>query len=371
MASRRALRPLRAADRWASSSAACDFRMPRICCFWSSESDRPSRRPGAGVCAARLAGEKARQGQGAGGDREGESAGSRRDAHVSFSCVPRHWTPRGPGGLRPGAKLRSVERKYVLKTPSRLKSLPRRLRPGAERRAARRRPRRGRAHPRHRGRRLRKDAHARLPRLPPDRVGPRPLAHPPADLHEQGRARDAPAGRVAPRRRHAAAGRRDVPLRRQPAPAAVRRAPGADVQLHDPRSRGRPRDARGRDVGPQDPDARAPVPQGRRAARSLLLHDQHRPPLHRGPRRARAALRRARDRDRLGLPALPRAQAAGQRRATTTTCCFSGSSLLDEVPAAAARARGPPSTTSSSTSTRTRTACRARSSTAWRRSRRT
>ena len=43
-----------------------------------------------------------------------------------------------------------------------------------------------------------------------------------------------------------------------------------------------------------DPDARAALPQGRRPPRPLLVHDQHGPPLHGGPRRARAALPAAR-----------------------------------------------------------------------------
>ena len=117
------------------------------------------------------------------------------------------------------------------------------------------------------------------------------------------------------------------------------------------------------------PVARAALPEGRRAARPLLLHDQHGPPLHGGPRRARAALLRARGGDRLGLPALPRAQAAGQRLRLRRPAPALEAAARRE-PRGGRAARAPPTTTSSWTSTRTPTASRATSSTGWRGSRR-
>ena len=61
---------------------------------------------------------------------------------------------------------------------------------------------------------------------------------------------------------------------------------GLGAELHDPGPRGRPRDARGVDLGPEHPDARAAVSEGRRAARPLLVHDQHGPPVPGRPGRA-------------------------------------------------------------------------------------
>ena len=72
-------------------------------------------------------------------------------------------------------------------------------------------------------------------------------------------------------------------------------------------------------------DAREALPQGGRAARPLLVHDQHGPPLPGGPRGARAALPAARGGDRLGGPAYRERKRAAQRVPTTTTCCSRGS----------------------------------------------
>ena len=282
------------------------------------------------------------------------------------------WTRGRPAGLRPGAKLRSVERKYVLKTPARLKSY--RVDYDRELNDEQREVvlAGGRPHPRHRGRGLRQDAHARLPRLAPDRVGPRPLAHPPADLHEQGRARDAPARRDAPRRRHAAADGRARSTRSATGSCAGSAARlGLDARTSRssiPRtpascSRPRPRTAR-------SPRSSAASPRATSCSTSTPSRSTPAAPSPRSSPSTRRTSRSSRPRSSRS------SSATASASAWATPCDYDDllllwKRLLDEVPEAAGAARGPPTTTSSSTSTRTRTASRARSSTAWRRSRRT
>src|SRR6266540_1083807 len=72
--------------------------------------------------------------------------------------------------------------------------LPRRLRPGVERRAESRGPGGRRPDPRHRRRGLRQDPDARLPGGASDRVRNGRFADPASDVHEQGGPRDAAAG---------------------------------------------------------------------------------------------------------------------------------------------------------------------------------
>ncbi len=72
-----------------------------------------------------------------------------------------------------------------------------------------------------------------------------------------------------------------------------------------------PEDARetagGGDLGQEHSDPRTALSEGRRPARPVLVHGQHRPCISGGPGRARAAFRPARDRDRVRLSAVPRA----------------------------------------------------------------
>ena len=136
---------------------------------------------------------------------------------------------------------------------------------------------------------------------------------------------------------------------------------GPRAELHDPGPRGRAGDARSRDLRPVHPDARAPLPEGRRPARPRIVLDQHGPPVH-----------------RRSSPSTPRTSPSSRprsSRSSTATASASGSATPGlrrpapdleapprRVPEAAAQLAAS-STTSSSTSTRTSTVSRATSST--------
>ena len=245
---------------------------------------------------------------------------------IRRSAGPKGYARRGRLNSRRGAQIRPQDARPA-------QDLPRRLRPGAERRAAGGRAGGHGPDPGHRRRRLGEDPHPRLPRFAPDRVGARPFPHPPADLHQPGRARDAAPGRGAPLRRHAAAHGRDVPLGRQPAAAPLRAPPGptANFTILDPE------DAREL-LEAATSDKNIPTLERRFPKGDVLLDLT---PTRSTPgalsevlRGARAALRparaeivsvfqRYRERKRLG------------NAWTTTTCCLMWKRLLDEVEAAA------------------------------------
>ena len=108
---------------------------------------------------------------------------------------------------------------------------------------------------------------------------------------------------------------------------------GLGAELHDPRPGGRARDARGGDLRPEHPDPRAALSEGRRAARPLLLHDQHGPLLHRksspstrphfAPLEAEIVV---------GLPAVPGAQAPRQRLRLRRPAAACGSGCSTRAP---------------------------------------
>jgi DNA helicase-2/ATP-dependent DNA helicase PcrA len=155
------------------------------------------------------------------------------------------------------------------------------------------------------------------------------------------------------------------PLGRQPDPAAV----GARLGLTPSFSILDPEDAREM-LEAATSDRRIPT-LDRRFPKGDVLLDLYSftvntgRPFPAGALRARAALLRARDRDRLDLPALPRSQARGNS-VDYDDLLLLWKRLLDEGGEASAQLSASYDT-SSSTSTRTRTSCRARSSTGWRR----
>ncbi len=145
--------------------------------------------------------------------------------------------PRGSGSQSGQSASRthfphSSPARWPAPTPSKTTGLvgsrrPDRLRRRTQPAAVRRRHRAARARARHRRGGQRQDPHPDLPRRLPARKRRRSVQHPPAHLHQQGRARDAGARFPPPAQQHRGPLGRDVPLHRQQNPAPPRGGPRA------------------------------------------------------------------------------------------------------------------------------------------------